>query len=705
MKLGPITISLAQPRQQTINPREGTIELGGLANAAFQQFLPEEYLPELQWPRSLTVYDRMRRSDGQVQAVLLALELPIRATRWFVKPASTDPRDIQIAEFVEENLFKGLRSPFDDVLRQALMLFPFGHAIAEIVYQVGPDGFLRWLDFAERPQKTIQLFVPDENGNLAIVQQRLSNRVVDLPAEKLLVFTHREEAGDPRGISVLRAAYKHWFIKDYVYKVMNIGIEQEYVGVPWAAVPNNLSDDLRAKLEDILTRLTQGQKAWFWLPNDIALNRYQSVRDQLNVLPYVEHQDMLIARSVLAQFINLGQGDVGSYALSEDHSNIFLMTLDATARYIETVFNRRAIPALVSANWNVDQFPELRHDPVGTRDGQQFVTALNTLINAGVISVDGELEAFMRDFLGLPEIDAGDGTVAGPQGNVQPDEGGAPPRSFADPGTRPHTSVLTFRRPLTVWEQRVNFGELNAAFSSADARLQLDGLKALGATLEPIWPILAKALRDGNMAALSLFQADSGPLAEMLLEFYLGIRHQAARDAAAEIGKPEPAIPDADKQTVAQQAQLFASTAVNRVCDSLRASCASAIARDKDPDAALADLKAQAEQTGKTTLAQQGAEQIPAQIDAGRRLAIQSAKVKLAQYSAILDQVVCPLCRSLDGQITTTDSAAFQRFRPPLHRNCRCVWVLIDPDEEDQPDVTWTSPPAVLVKQYGPLVA
>jgi len=37
----------------------------------------DEYLPELSFPRSIAVYTRMRRSDATVQALELAITLPI----------------------------------------------------------------------------------------------------------------------------------------------------------------------------------------------------------------------------------------------------------------------------------------------------------------------------------------------------------------------------------------------------------------------------------------------------------------------------------------------------------------------------------------------------------------------------------------------------------------------------------------------------
>ena len=83
-------------------------EIGSISRSLFNRLSDTEYLSLLTWPNSITTYDKMRRSDAQVQALLYCLELPIRSTRWYVEPYNkNNPKDVQIAEFIEENLFSG----------------------------------------------------------------------------------------------------------------------------------------------------------------------------------------------------------------------------------------------------------------------------------------------------------------------------------------------------------------------------------------------------------------------------------------------------------------------------------------------------------------------------------------------------------------------------------------------------------------------
>ena len=64
---------------------------GTLADAA------HETNPDLVWPQSLEVFDKMRREDAQVGSVLRAVTLPIRSTGWEIDPAGADDEVVRRA--------------------------------------------------------------------------------------------------------------------------------------------------------------------------------------------------------------------------------------------------------------------------------------------------------------------------------------------------------------------------------------------------------------------------------------------------------------------------------------------------------------------------------------------------------------------------------------------------------------------------------
>jgi SPP1 gp7 family putative phage head morphogenesis protein len=86
--------------------------------------------------------------------------------------------------------------------------------------------------------------------------------------------------------------------------------------------------------------------------------------------------------------------------------------------------------------------------------------------------------------------------------------------------------------------------------------------------------------------------------------------------------------------------------------------------------------------TGAITLAQA--------VNRGRQDVFEGYRDKIAvyQYSAILDGATCPICEDLDG--TTTDYAGYRatKWEPPIHGNCRCLWVGVGSEQTEQPEIT-----------------
>jgi len=386
-------------------------EIGSISRSLFNRLSDTEYLSLLTWPNSITTYDKMRRSDAQVQALLYCLELPIRSTRWYVEPYNkNNPKDVQIAEFIEENLFsgppKGMTVHWDDFLRLALLMFSFGHSVFEKVYEVDSKGFAKWRKFAERPHETIKDFKYDEKGGPLHVEQYVAGAsFVEMPVDNCLIFTHRKEGGRLHGIPVLRAAYKHWFIKDFLLKITNIGIEKNHVGTPAIKLPETPQEGDKEEAQKITSNLRSGQDAGVVLPHGFTLEMFEGKRVAIEVLPYIQYQDQMIAKAALAQFLQLGTGSVGSFALGKDQSDFFLMSLNSQAKYVCDTVNSYAIPQLVDYNWDVEGYPKLRFEKVGGRNTSGIIEGVKSLVEGRIILPDDGLEKYMRELMELPEID------------------------------------------------------------------------------------------------------------------------------------------------------------------------------------------------------------------------------------------------------------------------------------------------------------
>jgi phage gp29-like protein len=374
----------------------------------------DEYLSTLKWPSDIAIYNKMERSDSQVKATLLMLELPIRSTSWYIKPFDNSRKAKKISDFIEEALFSSMTLSFDDFIKEACTMFTYGHAVFEKVFKLNSKKELIWSKFATRPQSTIYDIMYDNVGDLKGVQQTLINRGwqnIHIPIEKLLVFSHDMKQGDYRGRSALRSAYKHWSIKDFIYKLLNIGVERNLVGTPVVKLPENFDDGDYERAKAIVTNLRSNEYGGATLPPGFELDMFEGKRTLVDVMPYIEYQDTLISRSILAQFMNLGSNSAGSFALSKDQTDLFLMMLGAIAKNISGIINSHAIKQLVNYNFASDLYPELCFRPLGNF---KIFETLKLLVDGKLIIPDESLEDYIRDMLELPEKEENDETYVMP---------------------------------------------------------------------------------------------------------------------------------------------------------------------------------------------------------------------------------------------------------------------------------------------------
>jgi hypothetical protein len=181
-------------------------ELGGSGTNLIQGIISEDYNEELSGVTGMQKFDLMRRTDAQINAVLLALELPIRATKWSVKPPEDEDGEIdeqawEITDFVEDNLFNKLDRPWDNLLKEICTLFPFGFSLFEKVWGTDEDGNIILKKIAYRKQTTINKWETQEGlpGVEQISPQPIVGgendgiQNVSIPATKLVLFTNQRE--------------------------------------------------------------------------------------------------------------------------------------------------------------------------------------------------------------------------------------------------------------------------------------------------------------------------------------------------------------------------------------------------------------------------------------------------------------------------------------------------------------------------------
>ena len=380
-------------------------EIGVAGNTGFWGSpLTGEHLRLLEGAAGRAVYDQMRRSDHQVGAVLKAITLPIRQADYFMDPASDDALDVEIAETLQQALLHGMTHTWDDTLRHALLMLPFGFSVLEKVYEYR-DGLQLPRKLAARMPQSVERWEYDKRRRRLthLVQRDADGQEIKIPIEKLLVFTHDKEGDNWEGMSILRTAYKGWFLKDDLEKTNAIMHARWGAGVPFFRTPPAVARGSEEWNEGTkaLEGLHANEKAYLQYPNTWEGGVLGKEGRGTDVLGSIEYYDQAIAKAMLALHINLGTSKSGSRALGGTFVESFLMATQATADYVAEVFSRFCVRELVDLNWGVRRrYPTFRVRRIHRADLRE----IGFLVQSGALDADDSLQNTIRENLRMPPV-------------------------------------------------------------------------------------------------------------------------------------------------------------------------------------------------------------------------------------------------------------------------------------------------------------
>ena len=405
------------------------IEIGYQSRAlqGWSAFVDDEHEsnPALQWPRSVEVFDKMRREDSQVGSVLRAVTFPIRRASWMIDPAGA--RD-EVVDLIADSFglpVKGRdyvaplrtrdRFDFDEHLRLALLELVYGHSVFEQVYRVDDAGRVRLRKLAWRPPRTIAKWdVADDGGLLAVEQYGAGP--VRIPVAKLVAYVNEREGANWVGVSLLRTAYKNWLLKDRMLRAQALTVERNglgipvYTGAPLPSAdmsPSEVEAWVKAQRDDGLTLAKgarAGENAGASIPNGAGFSLTGVTGDLPDTDAPIRYHDEQIARAVLAHFLNLGT-ETGSWALGSTFADFFTGSLNAVAGHVAATMQQHVVEDLVDANWgSAEPAPLLTAATIG-EEQPATAEAIKALIDCGALTPDPSLEAFVRQRYKLPVAD------------------------------------------------------------------------------------------------------------------------------------------------------------------------------------------------------------------------------------------------------------------------------------------------------------
>lgn len=433
-------------------------EMGYASPSPFTAWTREERVSELRDKMGIRTYYDMKRADGTIRGALRLLKTPVMSARWFMEPASDSAIDTNISNFVEDNLFNRLNVPWHRVLEDALLMCEYGYSPLEKVYGQDSDGRIVLRKLAARHPLDIQEWLYDAQGGPdGIIMDATEANGWDpiaIPIEKLVVFVLEQEAGDMRGISILRSCWKHYFYKDTLYKIDAIQKERHGIGVPIIKLPLGYSAEDKAMAEDLGRNLRTNERAHIAIPMNWEVGFAKLEGQPVDCMTSIEHHNDQIMVNILAMFYK-------DPAAKEDAMTMFYKATRYIATTIADTMNRHVIKQLVDFNYSRGKYPHLRVRRIGEwEDIRTASFATRNYIGAGALRPDDKLEEFLRQELDLPPMDletvrlpltpqvpGGDqpSNTTDPSKSVKPPRVGPPRQKTSPPGGNPAGNAGTDR--------------------------------------------------------------------------------------------------------------------------------------------------------------------------------------------------------------------------------------------------------------------
>ena len=413
-------------------------ELGGTGLKRATGIIDEEYLPALRGRKAVKVYKEMSDNDPMVGALLFAVEKLLRQVNWRVDSTDTTPEATEAADFLEQCM-EDMSHTWDDLISEILSCLIYGWSWHEIVYKkrIGPwekdptkkskytDGKIGWRKIPIRSQETLLRWQFDETGGVQAMVQ-IAPPYYDttvLPINKSLLFRTGLHKGNPEGRSLLRNAYRPWFMKKRLEEFEAIGVERDLAGMPVAGVPSSYMTAAAGTKENkaflafkrMVQNVRRDEHEGLVLPREFDEKGNERFSFELmssggarsfDTSAIIQRYEQRILMVALADFILVGHEGVGSYSMHVDKTGIFRAALNTIADAIADTFNRHAIPRLFELNaWKLDELPRIVPDNVDPPNLAELTQFMTGMAGMGMeFFPDPDLEAFLRETAHLPEM-------------------------------------------------------------------------------------------------------------------------------------------------------------------------------------------------------------------------------------------------------------------------------------------------------------
>lgn len=719
----PAPVHLAQESRASRRQRTMEIGVGGVSYIS-GIINSDEFNAKLTGRDGVETYDKMR-TDAQVAATINACQLPILAADWGIDRPEDDSEAEKISDehldFARENLFT--RINFQTFLTHACSCLWAGFSWFEQVYAVR-DGYWWIASLSPRLATTLDRWTTDPNGRLSGIVQWVYQdgryTYVEYPRDKIALFVFGQEANNYQGRSLLRPMYKHWFIKDVLYKIDAIRNERFAIGVPVITLPDEHYEELFTMAQEIGEKWKGAEQSYVVKVKGMEIEILQTKGGEaLDLIPTIQHHNEEIPKVGLAQFLNFGLTQTGSRSLGETTTSFFYDAEGAWADQLARTIEREILWPLMDMNFAGQIRPQVTYADLGAISLGAMV---ETLEKVGELYVRPRLdiENALRSRLNLaPLVDekktAAEQPVPRPPGTaVEVEEEPADDGTATAVARRPGIEALarsTYWRPLRDTEANLDLTKIQDRLDQAQRQIMLillgtrdEWSVALAKQLQENWAGGPQAIARTTIPALSLVEPRQ-QLIQIETDLFRFGQEQVFKEIQkqAKTAKVEVSIPPVQERLRDTSLELpevdalvetrveILLTRLSRTTEEAAWQIAIGQYRTRGPDdlseadtqELLASIFSRVEREAQLIASMSVTETFNLGRDFGFKAIADD--LKAMEYSAIMDDRTCSQCYPLDGKRVAYGTPEYYDLQPPLQSQrygscegrsrCRCIWV------------------------------
>ena len=355
--------------------------------------------------RQMELFEEMEEKDPHLFSQLQTRKNAVTGLDFEIIPFSDDPRDKEIADFIEEQI-NGIES-LEDVETDLLDAIGKGFAVSEIMWGYD-EGHVVVREIKSRHQKR---FFWDSLDDSFKVRTKDAPEGILLPANKFIVHRYKARSGHTSRAGILRVVawmylFKNYDLKDWVSFA-------EVYGLPLrlGKYAPGASEADKVALMQALIQI--GADAAGIIPDGTSIDFITTEKTSSSDLyeRLARYCDEQISKAILGQTLTSDSGG-GSYAQSKTHNDVRHDLTVADCKSLASTLQRDLIRPLCIFNFGEDKrVPHIRFDCEESEDLTQTATIIGTLVNEVGLRVP---TSFIYKKFSIPEPEA-DEEVAAPR--------------------------------------------------------------------------------------------------------------------------------------------------------------------------------------------------------------------------------------------------------------------------------------------------